>query len=149
MEHWESQRSQHDQVYGHGSHSHVITSDPLVRYVTRWRLKEALRRLRRSARDRITPSSKVLIMCAGEGLGGTVLCDLEFEDVTVSYISSRGVEQAISRELRIGYERMGRWLGGGVYAVSAIRSVKRMLDAVAPAAGSQFCGLILKKGHQW
>ncbi|MBZ0073212.1 MAG: class I SAM-dependent methyltransferase [Gammaproteobacteria bacterium] len=101
MQHWEKQKAQHDARYAAGPRGHTVSSDPLVNYVTRWRLREAFRRLRLAAGNRIDTDSRILVMCAGEGLEGSVLYDLGYRNVTVSDISDVGVGQAISRDSRL------------------------------------------------
>jgi len=101
MQHWEKQKAQHDARYAAGPRGHTVSSDPLVNYVTRWRLREAFRRLHSVSGDRIGVDSKILVMCAGEGLEGSVLCDLGYRDVTVSDISEVGVRQAVTRDPRL------------------------------------------------
>ena len=97
MQHWEKQKAQHDARYSSGPRDHTVSSDPLVNYVTRWRLREAFRRLQDACDNRIDAESSILVLCAGEGLEGSVLCDMGYQDVTVSDISDVGVEQALKR----------------------------------------------------
>lgn len=101
MNHLERQKAQHNLKYADGSRSHVTTDDPLVRYVTHWRLTESFRRLSAFAAGRISFNSKVLVMCAGEGAEGSVLCDMGYQDVTVSDISELGVAAAVGRDPRL------------------------------------------------
>lgn len=101
MNHLERQKAQHDLKYAEGSRSHVTSDDPLVRYVTHWRLKESFRRLKESAPDRISSNSRILVMCAGEGAEGSALCDMGFQDVTVSDLSEFGVAAAVARDGRL------------------------------------------------
>jgi SAM-dependent methyltransferase len=89
-----------DATFAAGSRSHVLSDDPLVRYLVRWRLLEAVRRLRAGAPD-LSASSPVLVLCAGEGLEGTVLADAGFNDITVSDLSPRGVDAALDRDGRL------------------------------------------------
>ncbi|MBU1425994.1 MAG: methyltransferase domain-containing protein [Gammaproteobacteria bacterium] len=97
----EKQRAMHDSLYKAGSRAHILSDDKLVNYVTKWRMHEAFRRLDGAAGDRITVDTPILFMCAGEGGEASMLCDLGFRDVTVSDISARGVEAAISRDSRL------------------------------------------------
>lgn len=101
MQHWEKQKAQHDARYAAGPRGHTVSSDPFVNYVTRWRLREAFRRLHAAAGGRIDADSRILVMCAGEGLEGSVLCDLGYRNVTVSDISDVGVRQAMNRDSRL------------------------------------------------
>jgi ubiquinone/menaquinone biosynthesis C-methylase UbiE len=101
MEHWQRQKIQHDLVYKAGSRSHVTSDDPLLQYITRWRLKEGLRRLVMNANDRLNTDSSILVLCAGEGNEGSVLCDLGYRNVTVSDISDAGVAEAVNRDKRL------------------------------------------------
>jgi len=99
-EQWQAQRASFNATFSHGSRSHVTSKDPLTRYLVTWRLKTALLRLQDVAPD-LNMSSSILVMCAGEGLEGTVLCDLGYTDVTVSDISDVGVAEALRRDPRL------------------------------------------------
>jgi Methyltransferase domain len=101
MEHWERQKVVHDSQFEAGSRGHVTSDNPLVRYLVRWRLMDAMRRLTTAANGRISKSSKILLMCGGEGLEGSILCDMGYRNVTVSDISERGVAEAIKRDSRL------------------------------------------------
>ena len=252
-QHNEWQRSESDLSYSGGSRPHVTSSDPLVSYIVRWRLQESLDRLAKRANGRISPASKILVMCAGEGGEGSILCDMGYGDVTISDLSSVGVETGLKRDYRlkglvldaenadvpdrafdlvivqdglhhlqnpvrgfaemlriarvgviflephdswvgnfigtkwekngdainyvfrwttklvqdcassylgpdacenmsfsfwhhnIVYEKIGKLLGGGTFALWAIRILKRILDGVAGKMGNQFAGVILKR----
>jgi SAM-dependent methyltransferase len=100
-EHQRRQAEQSDAVYAKGPRAHVVSRDPLVRYLVDWRLKTAMDRLRRAAGDRLHPGSRVVVVCSGEGLEGTLLCDMGFTDVTVADISPMAVEQAVKRDPRL------------------------------------------------
>lgn len=97
----DEQPTQQDETFERGTRAHVTSTDPLVQYVTRWRLSTAIAKLAREAGGRLSASSPFLLMCAGEGLEGTVLCDLGYLDVTVSDISSTGVTLAQARDGRL------------------------------------------------
>jgi SAM-dependent methyltransferase len=101
MQHWEKQKAQHDARYAAGPRGHTVTSDPLVNYVTRWRLREAFYKLQAASDNRINTNSSILVLCAGDGLEGSVLCDMGYQNVTVSDISDVGVEQALNRDPRL------------------------------------------------
>jgi ubiquinone/menaquinone biosynthesis C-methylase UbiE len=101
MDHAQRQQAQSDLRFAHGSREHVTSTDPTVQYLVRWRLSEAVRRLRRHAPHAVSEGSSVLVLCAGEGFEGTVLCDLGFRDVTVSDISEAGVRAARERDPRL------------------------------------------------
>lgn len=101
MQHWEKQKAQHDARYALGPRGHTVSSDPFVNYVTRWRLQEAFRRLHLVPNEKVGYDSSILVLCAGEGLEGSVLCDLGYQNVTVSDISDIGVEQALKRDPRL------------------------------------------------
>ena len=122
MNHVGEQRKQSNRLYKGGPRAHVTSTDPLVQYITRWRLGEAFRRLMLKAGTRIGPESHVLVLCAGEGLEGTVIADMGYRRVTVSDISEEGVRAALSRdprlkgmvrdrseERRVGKECRSRW----------------------------------------
>jgi SAM-dependent methyltransferase len=95
----ESQLLHSEAVFGAGPRAHVVSTDPLVRYVVRWRLLEAVRRLTRVTD--VSESTSLLVLCAGEGLEGTVLADAGFGRVTVSDLSPAGVEAALTRDPRL------------------------------------------------
>jgi hypothetical protein len=94
----QKQRDIHNSAFEAGARAHILSEDELVKYVTKWRLREAFRRFADAARDRVTAGTAILFMCAGEGGGASTLCDMGFRDVTVSDISERGVDAAISRD---------------------------------------------------
>ncbi len=101
MEHWKKQKICSDLEYEEGSRAYISSDDPIVQYVIRWRLKEALRHLGKAAHGRLTARSNILVMCAGDGFEGSILCDMGYENVTVSDISDNGMEQAIKRDKRL------------------------------------------------
>ena len=101
MSHSERQRAQHDRKFAVGPRAHVTSEIPLVRYIASWRLEEGLRRLKKMAHDRLSTQSSILVMCAGEGLEGSILCDLGYTDVTVSDLSPVGVSLAQNRDERL------------------------------------------------
>lgn len=101
MDHQARQAAQHDLMYARGPRSHVGSTDPLVRYLVEWRIRTALDRLRAAAGARLHPASRVMVLCAGEGLEGSLLCDLGFTDVTVADISSVAMQQARERDPRL------------------------------------------------
>ena len=83
-----------------GPRQHTTTSDPLVRYLVRWRLNEAMRRVFR-AEPALSYSSRVLVLCAGEGNEGSMLMDMGFADVTVSDLSDGILQAAKKRDPRL------------------------------------------------
>jgi ubiquinone/menaquinone biosynthesis C-methylase UbiE len=101
MDHQARQAAQHDLMYARGPRPHVGSTDPLVRYLVEWRIRTALDRLRAAAGARLNPASRVLVLCAGEGLEGSLLCDMGFADVTVADISSVAMQQARQRDPRL------------------------------------------------
>jgi SAM-dependent methyltransferase len=154
MNHSERQRRHADRCYGSGGRSHVTSRDEILRYLTRWRLTEALRRLRQAAPGRFDARSRILVLCAGEGLEGSILCDLGLEHVTVSDISPVGVAAATSRDPRLAgrvldAERTG--LEAGSFDVVLVQDGLHHLQS--PAAGFtemiRVCGLatILLEPH--
>ena len=101
MDLMDKQKDFHDKLYAEGTRAHFLLNDPLVDYVTHWRLREAFRRLAAAAARRITENSRILVLCAGEGAEGSVLCDLGYQDVTISDISEGGVAAALARDPRL------------------------------------------------
>jgi len=100
-EHQRKQAEQMDAIFAKGPRGHIVSRDPLVRYVVDWRLKTALDRLRLAAGDRLHARSRVLVLCSGEGLEGSILYDMGFTDVTVGDISPVAIEQARKRDPRL------------------------------------------------
>jgi hypothetical protein len=100
-EHAERQRAWADALYSEGPRAHVTTSDPLVQYLVTWRIRTLITILRESCGNRFDLDSPILLMCSGEGLEGSLLCDLGYRNVTVSDISSRGVDAATARDARL------------------------------------------------
>jgi SAM-dependent methyltransferase len=43
----------------------------------------------------------VLVLCSGEGMEGSILCDMGFTDVTVSDLAETGVQAALARDNRL------------------------------------------------
>jgi SAM-dependent methyltransferase len=83
-----------------GPRWHTMTSDPLTRYLVRWRLTEALRRAFK-AEPRLSYQSRVLVLCAAEGNEGSMLMDMGFTDVTVSDLSAGILQAAHKRDARL------------------------------------------------
>lgn len=101
MNHCERQKKQHDMVFARGSRAHVASTVPVTRYIVEWRIKAALQRLTEAAGGRITYDIKILLMCAGEGIEGSTLCDMGYRNVTVSDISDAAVTEAVRRDQRL------------------------------------------------
>ncbi len=101
MNHWQQQKQQQDAQFSKGTRSHVTTTNLLTRYIVDWRLKEAFRRLSKAAEGSISNESKILFMCAGEGMEGSILCDMGFKCVTISDISDVAVAEAMRRDKRL------------------------------------------------
>lgn len=101
MKHLERQKNHFDQVFAAGPRQHITTSNVLVRYLVDWRIGESVRRLVQAANNRLTYDSSVLILCAGEGAEGSVLCNMGFRNVTVSDISEWAVNHATMRDNRL------------------------------------------------
>jgi hypothetical protein len=80
-----------------GPRWHTMTSDPMTRYLVRWRLTEALRRAFK-AEPRLSYQSRVLVLCAAEGNEGSMLMDMGFTDVTVSDLSAGILQAAHKRD---------------------------------------------------
>lgn len=101
MEQHEQQRLVHDERYKNGVRAHVNSEDILIRYLVRWRLRKAIEVLTVESSGAFTKSSRILVLCSGEGLEGSILADDGFLDVTVSDISPMGMQQATSRDTRL------------------------------------------------
>jgi hypothetical protein len=72
-----------------------------VRYVTYWRIMEAMRRLSVAAAGRVELDTPILVACAGEGGEASALCDLGYTNVTMSDLSEMGVKAALQRDPRL------------------------------------------------
>lgn len=130
------QQAQSDAKFSHGSRSHVTSTDPLVQYLVRWRLAEAFGRLRNYAGERLTSQTPILVMCAGEGFDGTILCDLGYKNVTVSDISQEGVDEAVRRDGRLKGLRLSALdaeVADGAFAVTVVQDGLHHLPS--PVAG--------------
>ena len=98
-QHIKDQREQSNLTFSSGSRKHVTSVDPATRYIVTWRLREAMARL--MSHGLISHDSTILTLCSGEGMEGSILCDLGFKNVTVSDISENGVQAALDRDSRL------------------------------------------------
>lgn len=96
----ERQRRHSNAAFAQGSRSHVTSDDELVRWIVRWQMRTALRRISAVAPG-LKPNSSLLFVCAGEGLEGSIACDEGFTNVTVSDLAPSGVEEALKRDERL------------------------------------------------
>lgn len=101
VNHCDRQKEQHDAVFARGSREHVATVVPLTRYIVEWRIKAALRRIAEAANGLVSYDIEILLMCAGEGMEGSTLCDMGYRNVTVSDISEVAVAEALKRDKRL------------------------------------------------
>lgn len=101
MDHTERQRRQHDAAFADGSRQHAFSSDAATRFIVSWRVREGMNRLIAASDGIINMRSSILVFCAGEGLEGSILCDMGFSDVTVSDLSDRGVHAGLLRDRRL------------------------------------------------
>ena len=101
MLHVEKQKVHHDSLFASGTRAHFLSNDPLVDYTTHWRLREAFHRLEAACENRVDKNSRILVMCAGEGAEASQLCNMGYNDVTVSDISDIGVATAVQRDSRL------------------------------------------------
>ena len=97
--HNKDQREQSNLTFSSGSRKHVTSVDPATRYIVTWRLREAMARL--MSHGLISHDSTILTLCSGEGMEGSILCDLGFKNVTVSDISENGVQASLDRDSRL------------------------------------------------
>ena len=100
QQHLARQRECTEQILAAGPRQHTLATDAMTRYLVRWRLKEAVRRLLQADRD-ITCASSVLVLCAAEGYEGSVLMDMGLLDVTVSDLSEAVAAVAVRRDPRL------------------------------------------------
>jgi ubiquinone/menaquinone biosynthesis C-methylase UbiE len=101
MSHLQQQKDRNNQIYSEGSRQHVLSEDIATKYIVSWRIKESLKRLMAASNGLINRDSSVLCLCSGEGLEGSILCDLGFKDVTVSDLAENGVQAALERDSRL------------------------------------------------
>jgi ubiquinone/menaquinone biosynthesis C-methylase UbiE len=100
QQHVARQKEWTEQVLAAGPRQHTVATDAMTRYLLRWRLKEAVRRLLEADKN-ITWSSSVLVLCAAEGYEGSVLMDMGLLDVTVSDLSEAAGGVAVQRDPRL------------------------------------------------
>lgn len=94
------QEARFEAAFEHGSRNLVTSQDPLVRYLTRWRMETAWRRLVELAPD-LGRQPSVLFLCAGDAGEATVLADLGVRDITISDLSEAGVNAALTADPRL------------------------------------------------
>ncbi len=99
MSYLQQQRAASDHVYS--VRERTLGADRLTRYLTCWRLADGINRLVRAAAGRLTHGSRILVLCSGEGLEGSLLCDLGFTDVTIADLSAVAVAQGLRRDPRL------------------------------------------------
>jgi hypothetical protein len=100
QQHLTRQKQWMEQALAAGPRLHTVDPDGMTRYLVRWRLEEALRRLLQADED-ITCASSVLVLCAAEGYEGSVLMDMGLQDVTVSDLSEAVAGLAVRRDPRL------------------------------------------------
>ena len=101
--HRERQAAATEATFAGGSRALQLADDRLVSYLVQWRLQAAWRRLRR-CEPALDERCSVLVVCAGEGVEGSLLADLGFTDVTVSDISRSAMDVAVGRDPRLSTE---------------------------------------------
>lgn len=99
----EGQRLHFDQRFSEGARWHTMNPDELSKSLTTWRLRTAIRKLQ-AATTALKLNSSILIVGSAEGWEGSILCDLGYENVTVSDLSDVAVQVALRRDARLkGY----------------------------------------------
>ncbi len=101
MDHNQRQQEQNNSTYAAGSRQHVLSGDATTKFIVSWRVKESVRRLVYASKGSIDRDSSILILCSGEGMEGSILCDMGFKDVTVSDLAEQGVQAALQRDGRL------------------------------------------------
>ena len=94
------QEARFEAAFEHGSRNLVTSQDPLVRYLTRWRMETAWKRLVELAPE-LGRQPSVLFLCAGDAGEATVLADLGVRDITISDLSEAGVNAALTSDPRL------------------------------------------------
>lgn len=101
MNQLQKQKEVSNRIYSTGSRQHVLSEDVAIRYIVSWRVEECLRRLMSRSKGLINHDNSILILCSGEGMEGSILCDMGFVDVTVSDLAEQGVQVALERDCRL------------------------------------------------
>jgi ubiquinone/menaquinone biosynthesis C-methylase UbiE len=103
--HLAAQRAAFEEVFSEGTRSYLYSTDPRTVYITYWRLRQAIkvlrRELRKSAHSVPLESMSLLVLCSGEGAEGSALLDIGFSNVTVSDITEAGCRAASDRDPRL------------------------------------------------
>ena len=119
----DAQAAHFQEKYAHGSRKLTTSEDPLVRYLTRWRIESAWARLMALAPD-IGVHSSVLFLCAGDAGEATTLADLGVQNITITDLSSEGVLAAVQEDSRLkGFacNAMATGLGSGSFDVVIVQ----------------------------
>lgn len=98
--HTDRQAAHFEATYAGGHRQHVVSTDPLVRYLITWRLHEAVTRLERHVGP-VSRDASVLFLCAGEGAEGSTMADMGFTNITVSDLAQSGADAAMARDPRL------------------------------------------------
>lgn len=102
MDHNQRQLTHHDELFAKEPRSHIVSIDPVTRFIVNTRVEESMTRFMHIVGPRLTKASaKVLVACAGEGLEGSILCNMGYLDVTISDLSPNGVKAALERDPRL------------------------------------------------
>ncbi len=100
QQHIDRQTEYMESAMAEGPRRHTVTTDPITRYLVRWRMTQAVERLLR-AEPSLSFDSPVLVLCAAEGYEGSMLMDFGFTDITVSDLSSGILAAAQKRDPRL------------------------------------------------
>lgn len=101
MNHSKQQKEQSNLVYSSGSRQHVVSKDVVTKFIVSWRVEESFMRLVSESNGLVNYDSSILVLCSGEGMEGSILCDMGFKDVTVSDLAENGVRASLERDSRL------------------------------------------------
>ena len=101
MNQLQNQKKSFEKAYAAGSRAHVLSKDPSTQYIVSWRINESINRLMAASEGLIGFNASILILCSGEGMEGSILCDRGFWDVTISDLTDNGVKAALGRDKRL------------------------------------------------
>ena len=101
MSNLQNQKKSFEKAYSAGSRAHVLSKDVSTQYIVSWRINESINRLMTASKGLIDFNASILILCSGEGMEGSILCDRGFSDVTISDLTDNGVKAALERDNRL------------------------------------------------
>ena len=101
MNQLQNQKKSFEEAYAAGSRAHVLSKDHSTQYIVSWRINESINRLMAASKGLIDFNASILVLCSGEGMEGSILCDKGFTNVTISDLTDNGVKAALERDKRL------------------------------------------------